>query len=92
MLSINHSRVHQLKLLCHAHLCVLRILIRAIAATLKSSFKDEMASMVKSVMSESVGAIVDGVLQGLHARIASLETINKELLEENNALKMTMRY
>ena len=61
--------------------------IKVIAATLKASFRDDMASMVKSVMKESVGAIVDGVLEGLHVRIASLETINKELLEENNALK-----
>ena len=66
--------------------------IKVIAATLKASFRDDMASMVKSVMKESVGAIVDGVLEGLHVRIASLETINKELLEENNALKKTMRY
>ena len=50
-----------------------------------------MASMVKSVMSESVGAIVDGVLQGLHAKIASLETINrvvggKQCFKNDNAI------
>ena len=61
--------------------------LAVIAETLKESFKLELVSMVDAISQKQTQTIVDGVIEGLHAKISQLENANLQLAHENRELR-----